>query len=65
MVFVAVQFKYFFSGTLDSGLTYAEYARKGFFELLFGTIINLSLTTIIITFSKDVQGFVKQSIELL
>ena len=45
MVFVAVQFKYFFSGTLDSGLTYAEYARKGFFELLFVTIINLSLTT--------------------
>ena len=64
MVFVAVQFKYFFSGTLDSGLTYAEYARKGFFELLFVTIINLSLTTLIITFSKNIQGFVKQSIRI-
>ena len=64
MVFVAVQFKYFFSGTLEGGLTYAEYARKGFFELLFVTIINLSLTTIIITFSKSVQGFVKQSIRI-
>jgi hypothetical protein len=64
VVFVAVQFKYFFSGTLESGLTYAEYARKGFFELLFVTIINLSITTVIITFSKNNQGFVKQLIRI-
>ena len=42
VLFVAVQFKYFFSGTLDDGFTYAEYARRGFFELLFVTLINLS-----------------------
>ena len=64
VVFVAVQFKYFFSGTLENGLTYAEYARKGFFELLFVTIINLSITTVIITFSKNIQGFVKQLIRI-
>ena len=64
VVFVAVQFKYFFSGTLENGLTYAEYARKGFFELLFVTIINLSLTTVIITFAKNIEGFVKQSIRI-
>jgi hypothetical protein len=36
--FVAVQFRYFFGGTslvqVTPGLTYAEYARRGFFELL-------------------------------
>ena len=65
MVFVAVQFKYFFSGTFENGLTYAEYARKGFFELLFVTIINLSITTVIITFSKNIQGLSNNQFELL
>ena len=64
MVFVAVQFKYFFSGTLEDGLTYAEYARKGFFELLFVTIINLSITTSNHYFFEKCPGFVKQSIRI-
>lgn len=38
LVFVAVQFRYFFGGRElvqdRTGLTYAEYARQGFFELL-------------------------------
>ncbi len=38
MAFIAVQFAYFFGGhaqvTALTGLTYAEYARRGFFELL-------------------------------
>lgn len=64
IAFIAVQFKYFFSGSLEDGFTYAEYARRGFFELLFVTLINLSVTTAVITFSKSVEGFVKKSIKL-
>ncbi|MCM3764241.1 DUF4153 domain-containing protein [Neobacillus niacini] len=50
VLFTVVQFKYFFSGTLQSDFTYAEYARKGFFELLFVTMFNLSVTVIVLTF---------------
>ena len=64
VLFVAVQFKYFFSGTLDDGFTYAEYARRGFFELLFVTLINLTVTTGVIHFTKSVQGFLKKTIRL-
>lgn len=38
LAFVAIQFRYFFGGAslveATTGLTYAEYARKGFFELV-------------------------------
>jgi hypothetical protein len=38
LVFVIVQFRYYFGGAatveLTAGLTYAEYARRGFFELV-------------------------------
>lgn len=64
ILFVVVQFKYFFSGTLEDGYTYAEYARRGFFELLFVTLINLSVTTVVIGFTKTVQGFLRNSIRL-
>jgi hypothetical protein len=46
VLFVAVQFSYLFSawdGELPSGTTYAEYARRGFFELLAVSIINFLL----------------------
>lgn len=52
VLFTVIQFKYFFSGSLQSGLTYAEYARRGFFELLAVTIINW---TILITFLKLIK----------
>lgn len=62
LLFVVVQFKYFFSGTLEGDFTYAEYARRGFFELLFATLINLSVTTAVIQFTKNVQGALKKVI---
>ncbi|WP_071394357.1 DUF4153 domain-containing protein [Bacillus tuaregi] len=62
ILFVAVQFKYFFSGSLEAGFTYAEYARRGFFELLFVTLINLTVIIGVICLSKDVHGYLKQSI---
>jgi hypothetical protein len=65
VLFVAVQFKYFFSGTLEAGYTYAEYARRGFFELVFVTLINLTVTAMVITFAKNVLGWMKKAISLL
>jgi Domain of unknown function (DUF4173) len=64
ILFIAVQFKYFFSGTLEDGFTYAEYARRGFFELLFVSLINLSITIAVITFTKTVYGPLKKAIRL-
>lgn len=45
-VFVLVQFRYFFGGETTisaSGLTYAEYARRGFFELVAVSVMTLGL----------------------
>lgn len=64
VLFVVVQFKYFFSGSLGDGYTYAEYARRGFFELLFVTMINLTITTGVIYFTNNVPGFLKKAIQL-
>ena len=65
ILFTLVQFKYFFSGTLQGDLTYAEYARKGFFELLFVTMINLSITIVVVTFSdRGIMG-VKRFMQLM
>ncbi|SHF70870.1 protein of unknown function [Ornithinibacillus halophilus] len=52
VLFAIVQFKYFFNEELLSGYTYAEYARRGFFELIFVTLINWS---ILISFLKLVR----------
>lgn len=43
VLFVAIQFTYFFNENLIEGFTYADYARRGFFELVFVTMINFSL----------------------
>lgn len=53
-LFALIQFKYLFAGAaLPSGFTYAEYARRGFFELLFLSFINIGLILIIIYLTKD------------
>lgn len=52
ILFTIIQFKYFFNGSLQAGLTYAEYARRGFFELIAVTIINW---TILISFLKFIK----------
>jgi hypothetical protein len=44
--FVAIQFRYFFGGQSNittAGFTYAEYARRGFFELVLVAVISLLL----------------------
>ncbi len=45
-LFVAIQFRYFFGGTQNvavEGLTYAQYARRGFFELVAVSVLTLGL----------------------
>ncbi len=50
LAFVLVQFRYFFGGSAlvaaSTGLTYAEYARRGFFELV--AVATLVLPTLLI-----------------
>jgi hypothetical protein len=47
VLFATVQFSYFFGGSsLPEGLTYAEYARRGFAELVAVTLINFSVLMI-------------------
>ncbi|RLQ95537.1 DUF4153 domain-containing protein [Falsibacillus albus] len=59
LLFIFVQFKYFFSGTLQSDYTYAEYARRGFFELVFVTIVNLTLLNTILSFTVYRKSLLK------
>lgn len=53
--FIAIQFSYLF-GSLSYGLpqdfTYAQYARKGFFELVVITLINLAILLANMNFGK-------------
>ncbi|MFD1851692.1 DUF4153 domain-containing protein [Oceanobacillus bengalensis] len=43
VLFAVIQFQYFFHDGLQEGYTYATYARRGFFELLFVTLLNWSI----------------------
>nr|WP_263327601.1 DUF4173 domain-containing protein [Neobacillus sp. Marseille-Q6967] len=65
VLFTAVQFKYFFSGTLQGDFTFAEYARKGFFELLFVTLINLTMIVLVLNFVDRTIHFIKRFTQLL
>ncbi|MGI6777707.1 MAG: DUF4153 domain-containing protein [Acetivibrionales bacterium] len=53
--FTIIQFSYLFGGfsyALPDGFTYAEYARKGFFELVVVTLINFSVLLGLLNFTK-------------
>jgi Domain of unknown function (DUF4173) len=65
LLFTVVQFKYFFSGTLQGDFTYAEYARKGFFELLFVSLINLSITVTVLSYVGQGTSVTKRLIQIL
>lgn len=56
-LFVAIQFKYLFAGsTLPDGLTYTQYARKGFFELLALTGVNIAAILTVTKLTKNHTG---------
>jgi len=58
-IFSIIQFTYLFGGSsfvLPSSYTYAEYARRGFFELIIVSIINFGILLLGITFvKKDIK----------
>ncbi len=54
-VFVAIQFRYFFSGEMnigETGFTYAEYARRGFGELIWVAVFSLLMIQVLRTVLK-------------
>lgn len=54
LLFTLVQFSYLYGGktALPNGFTYAEYARRGFFELVLVTIINFTLLILSTIYTK-------------
>ena len=56
-IFVVIQFAYLFAGAdLPYGLTYTEYARKGFFELLFLTGLNIIIILICTNLTRKIES---------
>ena len=56
-LFVFIQFRYLFAGAqLPYGLSYSEYARKGFFELLFLSGLNIILILIAVNLTRLKEG---------
>lgn len=55
LLFSGIQIYYLFmgNGTLPDGYTYAEYAREGFFQLLFVCVFNLIMVIVCIEFFRD------------
>ncbi len=55
-IFVVVQFAYFFRGAVIQGMTYSEYARRGFYELLVASLIVFTASAISLSFTKFKNG---------
>ena len=57
-IFVFIQFRYLFasSGSLPHGLTYVTYARRGFFELMVLTSVNIVFILISVWLTKHQRG---------
>jgi len=52
--FITIQFKYLFAGAeLPNGLNYSDYARRGFFELIFLSVLNIGLILITVYLLRD------------
>ncbi|WP_079477149.1 DUF4153 domain-containing protein [Halobacillus salinus] len=51
-LFTAVQFSYFFGGELYGGMSYSEYARRGFFELVIVSLVNLTVLVIMLSINR-------------
>lgn len=68
VVYLASQLAYFvggFSGILPEEFTVAEYARRGFFEMAWICVINLTVMILAISFTEKKQGRSPLSIRLL
>lgn len=53
-LFIFIQFKYLFAGSaLPENLSYAEYARRGFFELIFLSFLNIGIILVTVYLYKE------------
>jgi len=53
-IFITIQFKYLFAGSeLPNGLNFSEYARRGFFELVFLSVLNVGLILLTVFLLKE------------
>ncbi len=67
-LFAAVQFTYLFGGLksgLPDGVSITEYARSGYFEQVFMTVINLALIGISILLTEKSLGKTKTAINIM
>jgi hypothetical protein len=68
LAFLVIQFRYFFGGNANinfEGFTYAEYARKGFFELVTVAIISLLLFFVLSHITKRTEKRDRWSFSIL
>lgn len=56
LIFTGIQISFLYArfSQLPEGFTYAEYARQGFFQLFFVALINMSLSSLIMTKVKQI-----------
>ena len=65
-VFCVIQFTFLFAGAgLPAGYTYAEYARQGFFQLLFVATLNLAGYGVVLTFAPRTRTIISLEISLI
>jgi len=68
LFFVLIQFTYLFGSVnyaLPEGITHAEYARRGFFELVAVTLINLGILLVNINLTKQSGLALRKTIRIL
>lgn len=68
ILFVFIQFSYFFGGgmgTLPSDITYAEYARSGFMELMLVTVINFTILLMTLHMRKQPSSSLRKMLRVL
>lgn len=65
LFFVVIQFRYFFSKGLISGMTYAEYARSGFFELIITLLVNWIILIGFLKLVKEIRKVPKMILKVL
>lgn len=68
LLFTTVQFSYLFGSihlALPPNFTYADYARRGFFELNIVTLINLGIVLLSINLTKDGGIIIKRTMRIL
>lgn len=65
LLFVIIQFRYLFNNGLLEGFTYASYARRGFFELILVTLINVAIVTSFLKCVRDRRRGIKLTLNIL